>query len=107
MPQMSKVELYAAIRRGHRAGMTMRELERKYNVVWQTVRKALNSAWPEPRKPLPPRPSVEPDGGLTYSSARATSSGWKKPVSCGIRHRASTKPASAARPTNRSWLRAQ
>ncbi len=58
MPQMSKVELYAAIRRDHRAGMTMRELERKYNVAWRTVRKALNSAWPEPRKPLPPRPSA-------------------------------------------------
>ncbi|MGC9436705.1 IS21 family transposase [Streptomyces sp. WG5] len=55
---MSKVELYAAIRRDHRAGMTMRELERKYNVAWRTVRKALNNAWPEPRKPLPPRPSA-------------------------------------------------
>ncbi|GGQ19519.1 transposase [Streptomyces mutabilis] len=58
MPQMSKVELYAAIRRDHRAGVTMRELERKYNVSWRTVRKALDSAWPEPRKPLPPRPSA-------------------------------------------------
>ncbi|WP_437041189.1 IS21 family transposase [Streptomyces sp. enrichment culture] len=55
---MSKVELYAAIRRDHRAGVTMRELERKYNVAWRTVRKALDSAWPEPRKPLPPRPSA-------------------------------------------------
>ncbi|MFF4490533.1 hypothetical protein ACFY0F_29330 [Streptomyces sp. NPDC001544] len=53
MPQMSKVELYAAIRRDHRAGMTMRELERKYNVAWRTVRKALDLAWPEPRKPRP------------------------------------------------------
>lgn len=44
MPQMSKVELYAAIRRYHRAGMTMRELERKYNVAWRTVRKALDGA---------------------------------------------------------------
>lgn len=58
MPQMSKVELYAAIRRDHRAGVAMRELERKYNVGWRTVRKALDSAWPEPRKPLPPRPSA-------------------------------------------------
>jgi transposase len=58
MPQMSKVELYAAIRRDHRAGVTMRELERKYNVAWRTVRKALDSAWPGPRKPLPPRPSA-------------------------------------------------
>ncbi|WP_171111782.1 MULTISPECIES: IS21 family transposase [Streptomyces] len=55
---MSKVELYAAIRRDHRGGMTMRELERKYNVAWRTVRKALDSAWPEPRKKLPPRPSA-------------------------------------------------
>ncbi|MEU7005638.1 IS21 family transposase [Streptomyces sp. NPDC046332] len=55
---MSKVELYAAIRRDHRAGVAMRELERKYNVGWRTVRKALDSAWPEPRKPLPPRPSA-------------------------------------------------
>jgi transposase len=58
MPQMSKVELYAAIRRDHRAGVTMRELERKYNVGWRTVRKAVDSTWPEPRKPLPPRPSA-------------------------------------------------
>jgi hypothetical protein len=58
MPQMSKVELYAAIRRDHRAGTTMRELERRYNVAWRTVRKALDSAWPQPRKPLPSRPSA-------------------------------------------------
>lgn len=32
MPQMSKVELYAAIRRDHRGGMTLRGIERKYNV---------------------------------------------------------------------------
>jgi len=34
--------------------MTMRELERKHNAAWRTVRKALDSAWPQPRKPLPP-----------------------------------------------------
>ncbi|MEV4921167.1 IS21 family transposase [Streptomyces tirandamycinicus] len=28
------------------------------SVGWRTVRKALDSAWPEPRKPLPPRPSA-------------------------------------------------
>ncbi len=55
MPQMSKVELYAAIRRDHRDGMSMRELERKHGVTWRTVRKALDSAWPEPPKKLPPR----------------------------------------------------
>ncbi|WP_164495620.1 IS21 family transposase [Streptomyces sp. ADI95-17] len=52
---MSKVELYAAIRRDHRGGMSMRELERKHGVTWRTVRKALDSSWPEPRKKLPPR----------------------------------------------------
>ncbi|MFJ1746389.1 IS21 family transposase [Streptomyces sp. NPDC088116] len=52
---MSKVELYAAIRRDHRDGMSMRELERKHGVTWRTVRKALDSSWPEPRKKLPPR----------------------------------------------------
>ncbi|CAM5541856.1 hypothetical protein SBADM41S_06857 [Streptomyces badius] len=55
---MSKVELYAAIRRDHRGGMSMRELERKHGVTWRTVRKALDSAWPEPRKKLPPRASA-------------------------------------------------
>ncbi|MFJ6668989.1 IS21 family transposase [Streptomyces sp. NPDC091383] len=55
MPRMSKVELYAAIRRDHRGGMSMRELERKHGVTWRTVRKALDSSWPQPRKKLPPR----------------------------------------------------
>jgi transposase len=52
----SKVELYAAIRRDSRAGMSGRALERKYQVGRRTVAKALVSAWPEPRKKLPPRP---------------------------------------------------
>ncbi|MEU2629955.1 hypothetical protein [Kitasatospora sp. NPDC007106] len=52
---MSKVELYAAIRRDHRDGMKLREIERKYNVSWRTIRKAVDSVWPEPRKKLPPR----------------------------------------------------
>ncbi|MFJ1917190.1 hypothetical protein ACIOGX_35275 [Streptomyces sp. NPDC088147] len=47
-----------AIRRDHRAGMKMRELERKYNVSWRTVKKAVDSVWPEPRKKLPPRPTA-------------------------------------------------
>lgn len=33
MPQMSKLDLYAAIRRGHRDGMAMRKIERNYNVA--------------------------------------------------------------------------
>lgn len=53
----SKVELYAAIRRDARAGMSGRALERKHGVGRRTVVKALGSAWPEPRKKLPPRAS--------------------------------------------------
>ncbi|MGW9452913.1 hypothetical protein [Streptomyces sp. NPDC055632] len=53
--RMSKVELYAAIRHDHRGGMSMRELECKHGVTWRTVRKVLDSSWPEPRKKLPPR----------------------------------------------------
>jgi hypothetical protein len=41
MPQMSKVELYAAIRRDHRDGMKLREIERKYNVSWPCLRRWL------------------------------------------------------------------
>jgi hypothetical protein len=33
----------------------MRELERKHGVTWRMVRKALDSAWPEPRKKPEPR----------------------------------------------------
>ncbi|MGQ7747020.1 hypothetical protein ACUN29_00495 [Streptomyces sp. WC2508] len=51
----SKVDLYAAIRRDSRQGLSNRALQRKYGVGFLTVQKALSSAWPEPRKPLPPR----------------------------------------------------
>jgi transposase len=54
---LSRVELYAAIRRESRAGMSGRAIEKKYRVGRRTVAKALSSAWPEPRKPLPPRAS--------------------------------------------------
>ncbi|MFE3156243.1 LuxR C-terminal-related transcriptional regulator [Streptomyces sp. NPDC059221] len=58
MLRMSNVELRAAVRRGHRAGMKMRGLERSYNVSRQTVKKAKDSVWPEPREKLPPRPAA-------------------------------------------------
>lgn len=57
MPGMSKVELYAAIRRDSRAGMSNRALQAKHGVGFRTVQKALASVWPEPRKELPPRES--------------------------------------------------
>lgn len=57
MPPVSKAELYAAIRRDARAGMSGRAIERKYCVGRRTIIKALSSAWPEPRKKPPRRPS--------------------------------------------------
>ncbi|WP_433513655.1 hypothetical protein ACQP2T_60570 [Nonomuraea sp. CA-143628] len=49
--------MFAAIRRDARQGMSGRELARKYRVSRRTVAQALTSAWPTPRKPLPPRAS--------------------------------------------------
>ena len=57
MPPASKVELYAAIRRDVRAGMSARAIERKHGAGRRTIVKAMSSAWPEPRKKLPPRGS--------------------------------------------------
>ncbi len=57
MPAVPKVELYAAIRRDSRAGMSARAIERKYRVGRRTIIKALASAWPEPRKKPPRRAS--------------------------------------------------
>jgi hypothetical protein len=57
MPPMSKVDLFAAIRRDSRAGLSVRGLARKYQISRRTVRSALTSAWPAPRKPMPPRAS--------------------------------------------------
>ncbi|GAA1993336.1 hypothetical protein [Kitasatospora viridis] len=51
----SKVDLYAAIRRDSHAGLSHRALQRKYGVGFLTAKKALESAWPEARKKLPPR----------------------------------------------------
>jgi hypothetical protein len=53
----SKVELYAALRRDAREGMSNRALERKYRVGRRTVQTALSSAWPQPREPYAPRRS--------------------------------------------------
>jgi transposase len=54
----TKVELFAAIRRDSRLeGLSVRALARKYGVHRRMVREALSSAWPAPRKKLPPRKS--------------------------------------------------
>ena len=57
MPLMSKVDLFAAIRRDSRAGMSVRAMASKHQVSRRTVRAALASAWPQPRKAMPPRAS--------------------------------------------------
>lgn len=58
MAPKTKVELFAAIRRDSRMeGLSVRALARKYGVHRRTVREALRSAWPKPRKKPPPRRS--------------------------------------------------
>ena len=56
MPRMSKIELFAAIRRDAAAGMSGRAIEEKYR-VGRTVSAAMASALPPPRKAKPPRGS--------------------------------------------------
>ena len=57
MSGVSKVELYAAIRRDAHRGMSQRALTQKYNVGQKTVKQALANAWPSPRQPYPKRGS--------------------------------------------------
>ncbi|WP_159083278.1 hypothetical protein [Streptomyces sp. P3] len=58
MRPKSKVDLFAAIRRDSRIeGLSIRALARKYDVHRRTVREALSSAWPAPRRKPPPRSS--------------------------------------------------
>ncbi|MEV4418078.1 IS21 family transposase [Catellatospora sp. NPDC049609] len=58
MAAKSKVELFAAIRRDARMeNLSIRALADKYGVHRRTVRQALESPWPAPRKQLPPRRS--------------------------------------------------
>lgn len=57
MTRNSRVELYAAIRRDARAGLSGREIQRKHGVGWRTVQSALTSAWPQQRAAYPTRAS--------------------------------------------------
>ncbi|MFC6013104.1 hypothetical protein [Nocardia lasii] len=57
MPRQTKVELYAAIRRDARAGMSGRASQTKYGVGWRTVQAATNAAWPNQRRKYPTRGS--------------------------------------------------
>jgi len=55
----TKAELYQRIRRDAEAeGLSGRALVRRHHVTWRTVRAALNSPEPQPRKPLPRRSTV-------------------------------------------------
>lgn len=54
---MSRVELYAAIRRESRAGLSGREIAVKFRVSRNTVARALAGSWPEPRKKMRSRQS--------------------------------------------------
>jgi len=46
MAAMSKVDLFAAIRRDSRTGMSVRALARQYRVSRRTVRSALQPTYP-------------------------------------------------------------
>lgn len=70
--QADRVALYALIRRESRAGMSARMIARKHRVSRRTVARALASAWPEPRKGLPPRASaLDPFKGAIDQMLRA------------------------------------
>lgn len=57
----SRFELYAAIRRDLRGGMSQRAVQGKHGVGWRTVKAAEGSAWPSQREEKLPRPSrLEP-----------------------------------------------
>jgi transposase len=58
MAWQSKTELYAAIRRDVRDGLSIRAVMRKHGVSHPTVRQALDSAWPKPRKKMEPRATL-------------------------------------------------
>jgi hypothetical protein len=45
MASVSKVELYAAIRRDTRDGLSGRAIERKHHVGWRTVATGCGMSW--------------------------------------------------------------
>jgi transposase len=54
----SKVELFEQIRKAHEGeDLSVRALAERFGTHCRTVRQALNSAIPPPRKKGPPRPS--------------------------------------------------
>ncbi|GII96715.1 hypothetical protein Ssi02_69460 [Sinosporangium siamense] len=68
----SKVEVFAAIRRDSRAGLSGRQIAIKYRVSRNTVAEALRQPWPEPRKKMAPRASrLDPFKSLIDEMLRA------------------------------------
>jgi transposase len=66
----SRVELFEQIRKDHRVeGASIRELADRHHVHRRTVRLALESAVPPPRKPYPrrPRPAIDAYAGVIDS----------------------------------------
>lgn len=57
MAMVSRAELFAAIRRDAREGVSKREIQRRRGVGFVTVTRALASAWPAERKDYPARSS--------------------------------------------------
>ncbi|MBF6185065.1 IS21 family transposase [Nocardia farcinica] len=58
---LSRAELFAAIRRDVRDGLSNRQIQRKHGVGFRTVKEAMASAWPTERKDYTPRGSkIEP-----------------------------------------------
>lgn len=53
----SRIDLYAAIRRDAKAGLSKRALQRAHGVGYRTVAAAVESAWPKEPKPPPKRGS--------------------------------------------------
>lgn len=75
----SRVELYAAIRRDARSGMSNRALQRKHGVGYRTVAAALESAWPKERKP--PRNAAHVWTTSEASSTTGYGRTWTHPAS--------------------------
>ena len=77
------MEVFEAIRRDRRAGMSIHGLAERHDVHRRTVRQALDCAAPLPRK-VPVRRSARPEG-LKALSTRCWSRTWMRRVSSVIR----------------------
>lgn len=81
MPPRSKVELYAAIRRDARAGLSNQALQREYGVGFRTVKTAISSVWPEPRKKPRTRPTrLDPRACITSRTRSARNTATPSPA---------------------------